>query len=705
MKLRPDRPRGLLAAAGDGAVLLMLLSGTLLGVISVYGLPAGGGLLEWTLLLGLAAWGIFQLPRFRWCGVLIYGGILAWQVYRNWASLCLGALLVLERVTTTLAEELNVTVLRPVQQVAPWMAPQLVTLWLLTVAAAWALLLGWAAARRRCWWLSLLLTLGPILPGLLAGSMPSDQSFLLLVPAWCALLLLSAVRRAEPRAAGKLLWIPLAPARGVLLVIQSVSPSAGYVPPAWAVSARGTVLGWFARMEEDAGGSGGAGGGTRVDLSAAGPLAFTGRTMLQISDSDLSGRVLLRGSALGVYTGDSWEQVEEPIPREAADVLFYPAATVEGEIRSMVITKVGARGTYGPYQPVGPVQGSYGADGDRGLASEEDSYRAYFSTTAIPWNYSGLTGEAAAGELAYRTYVREHYLEVPAELEDCLMETLVPYYASSSYDTDFNLPEEFAGPIRDAQAVTQLLADLCTYDPDTPLMPEGEDFVSYFLTESHRGYCMHFASAGVLLLRQLGVPARYVTGYAAEIPSSGSAQVPDEAAHAWVEIYLDGYGWYPVDVTPAYEEDTPVPDGGEDQDPVQPETPETPEEETPEPEPTAPEAESPRLLWGLVLAAALLAALPLRRWTGRALRRRGQKLPPNRSVICAYRYQERLIPWGAAPSELVRELGGKARFSQHTLTEAERQAAWAAVLAEARETDGRLPWWKRLAFRWLWGLY
>ena len=53
----------------------------------------------------------------------------------------------------------------------------------------------------------------------------------------------------------------------------------------------------------------------------------------------------------------------------------------------------------------------------------------------------------------------------------------------------------------------------------------------------------------------------------------------------------------------------------------------------------------------------------------------------------------------------MRELGGKARFSQHTLTEAERQAAWAAVLAEARETDGRLPWWKRLAFRWLWGLY
>ena len=303
----------------------MLLSGTLLGVISVYGLPAGGGLLEWTLLLGLAAWGIFQLPRFRWCGVLIYGGILAWQVYRNWASLCLGALLVLERVTTTLAEELNVTVLRPVQQVAPWMAPQLVTLWLLTVAAAWALLLGWAAARRRCWWLSLLLTLGPILPGLLAGSMPSDQAFLLLVPAWCALLLLSAVRRAEPRAAGKLLWISLASALAVLLVIQSVSPSAGYVPPAWAVSARGTVLGWFARMEEDAGGSGGAGGGTRVDLSAAGPLAFTGRTMLQISDSDPVRPGAPAGQRPGgVHRGTAGNRWRSPSPRRRRTCCSIP---------------------------------------------------------------------------------------------------------------------------------------------------------------------------------------------------------------------------------------------------------------------------------------------------------------------------------------------------------------------------------------------
>ena len=370
----------------------------------------------------------------------------------------------------------------------------------------------------------------------------------------------------------------------------------------------------------------------------------------------------------------------------------------------MKITQVGARGTYGPYQPVGPVQGSYGADGDRGLASEEDSYRAYFSTTAIPWNYSGLTGEAAAGELAYRTYVREHYLEVPAELEDCLMETLVPYYASSSYDTDFNLPEEFAGPIRDAQAVTQLLADLCTYDPDTPLTPEGEDFVSYFLTESRRGYCMHFASAGVLLLRQLGVPARYVTGYAAEIPSLGSTLVPDEAAHAWVEIYLDGYGWYPVEVTPgggetggaeALPPEEAVPGGeqtGTDSAPVQ----------TGEAEPDPQEEGGGTALrpWLALLCIPLLAALA---WGTerliRALRRREEtRSDTNRSALAAYRRYRRLLALGAAEDPALEELGRKAKFSHHTLTEEERRLCWQRLTAAAGEA-GPLPRWRRLALK------
>lgn len=64
---------------------------------------------------------------------------------------------------------------------------------------------------------------------------------------------------------------------------------------------------------------------------------------------------------------------------------------------------------------------------------------------------------------------------------------------------------------------------------------------------------MHFASAATLMLRTLGIPARYVSGFTAELAAGETVEVPDSAAHAWVEIYLDGYGWYPVEVTPSYE--------------------------------------------------------------------------------------------------------------------------------------------------------
>lgn len=103
------------------------------------------------------------------------------------------------------------------------------------------------------------------------------------------------------------------------------------------------------------------------------------------------------------------------------------------------------------------------------------------------------------------------------------------------------------------------------------------DYITHFLLESKRGYCAHFASAGTMLLRQMGIHARYVEGYAFSYYSvvetgelveeaeyddyyDGYAplgetaliemEIPDAYAHAWVEIYVDGRGWIVVDPTP-----------------------------------------------------------------------------------------------------------------------------------------------------------
>lgn len=91
---------------------------------------------------------------------------------------------------------------------------------------------------------------------------------------------------------------------------------------------------------------------------------------------------------------------------------------------------------------------------------------------------------------------------------------------------------------------------------NTQLTDNGqEDPVSYFLTESHEGFCVHFASAGVLLLQEMGVPARYVSGYRVDVSEFEpledgfyQASVQDDDAHAWAEIFLEGIGWIPVEM-------------------------------------------------------------------------------------------------------------------------------------------------------------
>ena len=106
-------------------------------------------------------------------------------------------------------------------------------------------------------------------------------------------------------------------------------------------------------------------------------------------------------------------------------------------------------------------------------------------------------------------------------------------------------------PFELVQQVANTLAAQCAYTLTPPALPEGRDFVEFFLLESHQGYCVHFASAAAALLRTMGIPARYAEGYAVPAGEEGWVDVPDYNAHAWVEIYLGGMGWIPVEVTPA----------------------------------------------------------------------------------------------------------------------------------------------------------
>ena len=124
------------------------------------------------------------------------------------------------------------------------------------------------------------------------------------------------------------------------------------------------------------------------------------------------------------------------------------------------------------------------------------------------------------------------------------------------------------------------------YSLKTGALKENEDFVKKFLTNDTEGYCTHFASAAAIIMRNAGIPARYVEGYHVESNDSVAEEVKkyidifenanfkveneynlytipvfDSSAHAWTEIYIDGYGWIPLEFTPSYASDLDMQEG------------------------------------------------------------------------------------------------------------------------------------------------
>ena len=84
-------------------------------------------------------------------------------------------------------------------------------------------------------------------------------------------------------------------------------------------------------------------------------------------------------------------------------------------------------------------------------------------------------------------------------------------------------------------------------------LPPPEDPVERFLIHTGAGHCELFASSAVLLLRSMGIPARYVTGFACgEQYSSGVYYITDRDAHAWAEAYdVESGKWILLDPTPS----------------------------------------------------------------------------------------------------------------------------------------------------------
>lgn len=100
-----------------------------------------------------------------------------------------------------------------------------------------------------------------------------------------------------------------------------------------------------------------------------------------------------------------------------------------------------------------------------------------------------------------------------------------------------------------AEAIAAWLRSHATYRLDSPVPQPGQDAVDRFLFVDKTGFCEQFASAEVVLLRSLGIPARLVTGLAGGEPADGGRLLRVKDSHAWVEVWVPGVGWVSSDPT------------------------------------------------------------------------------------------------------------------------------------------------------------
>ena len=165
-----------------------------------------------------------------------------------------------------------------------------------------------------------------------------------------------------------------------------------------------------------------------------------------------------------------------------------------------------------------------------------------------------LERSAAASDTAiqaasvYGSFVEEQYLDVPDELQDDLDRL---FFDETTWDAE-------AGSSVSAivTRVRAMLSSKASYTDAPASYEQGDNVVTWLMEQEREGNSAHFATVAVLAFRQAGLPARYVEGYRApaEDLEQGQATLTTEDAHAWAEVYVDGFGWVPVEVTPGFYE-------------------------------------------------------------------------------------------------------------------------------------------------------
>lgn len=345
-----------------------------------------------------------------------------------------------------------------------------------------------------------------------------------------------------------------------------------------------------------------------------------------------------RGEAKDIYTGQGWVDAkrEESLEPMSIGERFEADDAPSKRIQTKeIIQKVQIQSDqiypvlFGMYS-VSAVEELEGGDTERLIWNGRESEVRYEGrgTPRYPTSYTIVSHVPIISEPELRA-------APPAEAPDSVYLQLPDRFPERVADLARSLTEGETNNYDKAKKIEQYLRTQFTYTNVPDLSKRtSSDFVEGFLFEIKEGYCDYFSTSMAVMLRSVGVPTRWVKGYApgaregSDRPMMTGSFDPDEGgrfrvtnadAHSWVEVYMGEYGWISFEPTPGFS----MPSPQEEQEP------DTPSEQEEEKQPEVkeekkagkPEEETSLPAWVItaarsIVGAALLGLLAwlLRQW-------------------------------------------------------------------------------------------
>ena len=348
-------------------------------------------------------------------------------------------------------------------------------------------------------------------------------------------------------------------------------------------------------------------------LGSKGSVSYDNKTDIVLTISDITpGALYLKGDNSAVYRNSKWDDLDSSVYSKSEyaglfdgnvkpqDIFGQIAQLLYPEREQYFMTVMPNSSDPDFYAPYGTVnRGSLIYTDDtlvHNTPANEQTYRMnYMSSTevlntldyvpSLIYGYSENHNDNMAMaygsyegfmsyfegidvidyERKYREFVYDNYLQIPDTKE---MREVRDAYASMIGMCNVN--SSVQEKIQTLRYIKHKMSNDTKYTLSPGRTPGTRDFVNYFLLENHKGYCVHYATSGVMLARMAGIPARYATGYVVvnsdytengKLFGSGSYRVDikDSRSHAWAEVYLDGFGWVPFEFTTGYGEDAITP--------------------------------------------------------------------------------------------------------------------------------------------------